>query len=238
MRELQLQGRIESVLIHGLNNIGKSHLLGSILSYERQFGPCLHVSMLGEPSTTLLAFDLEGVKLVEAETCDDVVTLANSLKERLHCITFDSIQRFNELADQKVTGGSYKVGAKEDHGRDWAKLKYETFKGITALQKKCELFIAVCPSNLHENSITKQNRVVPDVSGAGEKIVGRFNFCGYLEAVPLSPTKTKRQISFHQRTDTVTRWNAPKPITAAIDVPDGVHCWAPIRARIDEALKV
>lgn len=236
MRELQLQGRIESVLLHALNNVGKSHLLGSALVYERQFGPCLHVSMLGEPATTLLGFDLDGVRLVEVETADDVITLANSLKDRLHCITFDSIQRFNELCDQKVTGGAYKVGSKEDHGRDWAKLKYETFKGIEALKKKCELFIAVCPSNLHENAITKQNRVIPDVSGAGEKIVGRFNFAGYLEAVALSPTKTQRKISFHQRLDAVTRWNGVKPIHEPIVVPDGKDCWVPIRKRIDEGL--
>src|ERR1043166_7591726 len=175
MREIQLSGSatIQSVLIHALNNTGKTHLLGSALQYERQFGPCLYVNMAGEPRATLLRFNLDGVRCVECENVDDIVALTKTLDPQ-HCIALDSIQRLGELAGEKITKGEYIVGAKEDHGRDWAKLKYETFKPLELLKKKCTLFLAVCPSNLHENQITKQTRVVPDVSGVSEKIVGRF----------------------------------------------------------------
>ena len=227
---------IGSLLIHALNNVGKSHILGSALALEKQAGPCLYAGMLGEPNATLGQFELKDVEAVEFETVEDIVTFTAKAKP-YQCIAIDSLQRLSEMASNKVTGGAYVVGAKEDHGRDWAKLKYEFFKPLMLLAAKCTLLLAVCPSNLHENAITKQQRVVPDVPGVSEKVVGRFNFTGYLEAVVLGPTQISRQLHFQPRPDVVTRWNAPGKVEKPLPLPVGLSTWEIIKARIELGLK-
>lgn len=227
---------IESLLIHGLNNTGKTHILGAMLSHERQAGPCVYVNMTGEPLATLFAHDLDGVELVEIEKVEEISELVKSLGH-VHAIALDSVARLGEMAGVKVTGGTSLVGAKEDHGREWAKLKFETFKGLMLLKGSCDLFVAVCPSRHHENAITHAVRIVPDVSGVSEVLVGRFNFVGYLEAITVSPTIIRRVLDFQPRVDVVTRFNAKKGITGKLDIPMGLDCWTPIQGAIESALR-
>lgn len=226
---------IGSLLIHALNNVGKTHILGSMLAHEKQFGKCVYVNMTGEPYATLTAYDLEGVEQIEIEKVEEISELTKSTGH-VHAIALDSVQRLGELAGIKVTGGTSLVGAKDDHGREWARLKFEIFKGLMLLKKQCDLFVAVCPSRHHENAITKTVRIVPDVSGVSEVLVGRFNFVGYLESTVLNPTTTKRVIGFHARLDVQTRWNAKYGISKAIDVPTGLDCWKPIKDAIERGL--
>lgn len=227
---------ITSLLIHGLNNTGKTHLLGSILSHERAKGKAVYVGVEGEPYATLMGADLTGVELVEISSVDEVPALVKEIGQ-VHCIVLDSVQRLAELAATKITGGTRGIGDKEDHGKEWNKLKFETFKVIELLKKHSSLFVSVCPTGLHEHAITKATRAVPHVPGVGEVLVGRFNFVGYLEAMPVSPTVTKRVLSFQTRMDAVTRSNARKPIVKAIEVVNGLECWAPIKSILDSALQ-
>lgn len=240
MRKIDLvsQPSIETLLLHALNNVGKTHIIGSMLEHEQQYGKCLYACMAGEPNGTLAAYDLGEVELVEFETVDELTKFTKDNAVGWHAVGLDSLQRLGELAGNKVTGGAYIVGAKEDHGRDWAKLKFETFKALMLLVQKCDLLVAVCPSRQHENQITKAVRVVPDVSGISETIIGRFNFGGYLEATPLGPGNVSRTVSFHTRLDAVTRWNAPNEIRKPVTIPSGTDCWQAIRTAIINGLTV
>jgi hypothetical protein len=226
---------IGSLLIHGLNNVGKTHILASLLAHEKQYGQVMYVNMRGEPHATIFAHDMAGVELVELEKLEEVSDLAKSI-DHVHAIALDSIQRLGELAGVKVTGGSYIIGAKEDHGKDWNKLKGETFRAIAALQQRCELFVAVCPSNLHEHAITHELRVVPDVPGIGEKLVGRFNFVGYLTARTITESVTTRLLDFQPRLDAVTRWNAKGPVPKPLTVKQGLGGWLPIKLLLEKGL--
>lgn len=227
---------IETLLIHGLNNVGKTHLLGSILAHEKQYGEVVYINTQGEPFATLTAYDLTDVKMVEVGSVDEIPTLVKDIGH-VHCIVLDSLQGIGEQGNTKVTGGKYIVGAKEDHGRDWAKLKYEGFTVLRLLKGSCDFLVASCPSAQHENQITHVVRVVPDMPGLSEKLVGKFNFVGYMTATPLNATVTKRMIEFQTRTDVVTRWNAPKGILKGIEVQSGLDCWEPIKQTIIGALE-
>ena len=227
---------IKSLLIHGLNNTGKTNVLGSMLNYERQYGKCVMVVMRGEPFETVFRHDLEGVELREVEKVEELPELAREL-QGVHAIALDSVQRLGEMAGIKITGGKYIIGAKEDHGRDWSKLKGETFNAMMYLQQVCDLFVAVCPSNIHENQITHEIRVIPDVAGVGEKLVGRFNFCGYLEMKVIDPTHINRTLDFKPRLDAVTRWNAKGGIPKKVDVVDELDCWVDIKTALERGLR-
>lgn len=236
MRRLNLLAtEVDSVLIHGLNNTGKTHLLGSVMAYEKQFGRTVYVNMKGEPINSLLSNDLTDVDLIEVAKIEEIIELCTKLPD-VHCMTLDSVQRLGELAADKITGGAYAVGAKEDHGRDWNKLKFEVFKALNKLIANCKVFVAVCPTRLHENQITKAVRAVPDLPGAGEVIQSRFNFVGFLEATVLTPTVVERKIDFEPRIDVLTRFNGKRSVGKALKVAKGPDCWLPIKEEMDKAI--
>ena len=129
------------------------------------------------------------------------------------------------------------MGAKEDHGRDWAKLKFEIFKVLMLAKQCCELLVAVCPSRHHENAITKTVRIVPDAAGVSEVLQGRFNFVGYLTATMLTPERVTRLLDFSPRLDVVTRFNAPVQLKKPIELPNGTGAWLTVKTVLEEALK-
>lgn len=240
MRRLNLLAtEVDSVLFHGLNNVGKTHLLGSIMAYEKQYGPTVYVNMRGEPINSLLSSDLEEVDLVEIAKVDEIPELCRTLIDRhkkVHCITLDSVQRLGELAADKVTGGAYAVGAKEDHGKDWNKLKFEIFKGLNLLIGISKVFVAVCPTRLHENQITHAVRAIPDVPGCGETIQSRFNFVGYIEATVVGPSKVMRKVDFEPRIDVLTRFNGKRSIGKSLSIDNGPFCWEPVKEEMEKAI--
>jgi len=237
MRQINL-GRplIKSLLVHGNYNGGKTHLLGSLLSHEKQYGKCVYVNVQGEEMGSLLAFDLTDVELYQIESVLEVPGLVRDIGT-VHAIVLDSVQRLGEIAGEKVTGGSRSVGDKDDHGKEWNRLKFEVFKVLELFKRASTLFAAVCPSGYHENQITKTTKIIPRLPGVGEDLVGRFNFVGYMEATTLSTTRTDRTIDFQTRTDATTRCNAPTQPSKKLAIPDGVDAWVPIKRGLEYALR-
>jgi len=239
----------KSILIHGDNNTGKTTLLGAALSYERAAGKCVYLHLEGEPSiSSVLAHDLDGVLVVTIEKLEDIPAL---LKEygRFRVIGLDSLLILEEMAEAKQTGGlrapgDVKKGDGVDGQAEWGRIKFEIRRVIELLKKSSDLFIAVGPSDKTTNIVTGEKTITPDLLGKlASRIMGRFDFVGYMEARSLTPTTVRRTIDFSARPDVKTRCNAASPITKAIAIPDIIKAsdkiagWLLVRDALTAALK-
>ena len=233
---------IDSLLIHGTYGVGKSHLLGSFLAHEKQYGPCVYFHIEGEPSLTGLGvFDLEGVRVVTMESIEDFTKFLKT-EGPFHAIALDSLAALNDLADTKETQGLRAPGggaSGQSTGgmAEWGRIKFHILSVLESIKRQSTIMMAVCPSERGENDVTQQKYIVPDLVGKlATRIAHRFSFVGYLEAVTVNPTTVKRQVSFHLRTDALTRANVRKPFTGPIALTTGLDGWVTVRSAIEKAI--
>lgn len=234
---------IDSILIHGTYGVGKSHLLASFLAHEKQFGPCAYLHIEGEPSlTSMAAFDLFGVQVVTMETIEDFQTF---FKEDgvFHAVALDSLAALNDLADTKETKGLRAPGggtSGQSTGgmAEWGRIKFYVLSIVELIKRNSSIMMAVCPSDRGENDVTQQKYIVPDLVGKlATRIAHRFSFVGYMDATTINPTTVRRQVSFHLRTDALTRANVRRPFPGPIALGVGQDGWVTVKTAIEKAIR-
>ena len=235
--------KLDSILVHGVNGVGKTSLLASFIAHESQYGPCAYIYVSGEPAlTSIRNFDLSNVTVIEVTKVEDFLEIEKTLKPQ-HAIAFDSLAALNELADTKATGGTRAPGVTgkgegTDGRSEWGVIKFHVNSNIERLKNLCTIFMAACPSDRDEDSVTKtKDYIMPALVGKlASRITGRFSFVGYMEAVGLNPTTITRQVSFHFRADALTRANVKNPFVKPITIPKGVEGWATIKDALLKAI--
>ena len=234
--------KLDRILIHAINGVGKSHMLASFLAHEKQYGKCLYVYVAGEPAVTSMAnFDMTGVQVVEIDSCLDIPKVEKEYGPQ-HAIAFDSLAALNELADKMETGdlrapGAVVKGGGVDGQAEWGKIKYHVTSNIAKLQKMSTIFMAACPSDKDTNEVTGVTSIAPGLVGKlSYQIVRRFSFVGYMEAIGINATKIDRQVSFHFRSDAVTRANVKTPFKGPIKIPVGTDGWPVLKGELLKSL--
>ena len=235
--------KLDSILVHGVNGVGKTSLLASFIAHESQYGPCAYIYVAGEPALTSIAnYDLPDVTIIEVTRVEDFLEVEKTLKPQ-HAIAFDSLAALNELADTKETGGDRAPGAVvkgggKDGQQEWGAIKFHVTSNVERLKKLCTIFMAACPSDRNDDTVTKvKDFITPALVGKlASRITGRFSFVGYMEAIGLTPTNITRQVSFHFRADALTRANVKNPFTKPITIPKGVEGWATVKDALLKAI--
>lgn len=229
-----------SILIHGINNTGKTKLAGAAAKYESQFGTVMFASLnleQGHSSCADLGLDKDVLgyqALYEVDNLkdfDEFLDICDKTKPRL--IVVDSLKAVYDYVIASVTGGTRPPIAGTSSTNEWPMIHLNASNRMTRARKAAQFVVFTCPSDSGTSTLkeiesggVKQNpKVVPDLNGKmAEGCITWFNLVGYLMADTIKKgthVEIRRTLSFLPSTAYVTRQRMPHTITQMIDVPEG-----------------
>lgn len=249
-----------SILIHGINNTGKTVLLAAALKYFSQFGKVTMASLneeQGHDSAAGMGLESEilGYQcLYEIDNIDDFKEWLGMVEKGDYIATgFDSLWALYRLIQKKKTGGERppKAGATSDN--EWPWIHNDAHNIMTRWRKSAKWNLATCPSDTGQNALkdvesgvkTKDLMVCPDLNGKmATGCVHWFNLLGYLKCDQTKQGKTitlKRELDFTPSKTYLTRQRMPYGgrIKEAITIPenDPFKGWETLMNKANAAYK-
>lgn len=229
------------MLLQGDYNVGKTYLMGCAMKAQLSKGPGLLIVTAGEPSvSTIQGLGVSDLDVVILDAYADVDTVVKEYKGKgLRVVGVDSLALLSELAIAKTTGGLRAPGQRDAGGgahdgrSEWGAVKSDFRRAVKQLQGLAPFCFMTCPSAKNENELTGQTSITPDLPGKQAiGIVGMFEFVGYVDCTPMTPTKVQRRIHFEPMGSIATRCNLPRPITKPIVLPEGEGGWQEVEKAI------
>jgi hypothetical protein len=228
-------------LIHGPFGSGKTHLQGDFLRWAKERGPVMFLNIPGEDGTSSVA----GMGLGEVgETVTSIKDYDEALndyaKAKLAGLAVDSMSAFYRLILKDLLGEVRYPDPKLDGERAkmlWGQISMKIAGRIAASRSAARHVLWVSPFDRSDDSVGGGKGITPDLPGKlAYGCAGWFDFVGYLTAETLGPTKITRKVTFAPATNILTRQRIPRPITEAINIPEGGGGWAAIYAAMSAAL--
>lgn len=228
------------VLIHSIRAGGKTHLLGDMLKYERDFGDVAYVNTDGEGLMTIRGIGL-GKIAYSIETLKDFKELmAQFAKKPLHAMGVDSLQVLERMVMLAVTGTADRSPISTKDKNEWVDIGREFNNALASMWRATRLLVCTAPSALNLDPITNNPRVIsPDLSGQRALgCAGYFEYVGYIKMMVTGPGKVKRSIQFAPDGVTLVRQQIPNAIQHDIPLPDGPGGWLAIKTAIQKGMEV
>lgn len=249
-----------AVLIHGINNTGKTRLACAVATHESQYGKVFVLSFTQEmgyssaAGTGLDATDLGYQALYEADGMDDwdafmdMVEKDNAAqKKKARCIVMDSLKAAYDAVQAAKTGGERPVKSGKSDDNEWPVCHLWMTNRMTRMRKLSDYLIVTCPSDTGvsqlkevETGFKGDPMVVPDLNGKlATGCITWFNLAGYLMADTVKKgagVEVRRSLSFTTSNKYWTRQRMPgNGITKLITVPEGnpVPAWIELRSLAD-----
>lgn len=228
------------VLIHSIRAGGKTHLLGDMLKYERDFGEVAYVNTDGEGLMTIRGTGL-GKIAYGIETLKDFKDLMTQFaKKPMHAMGVDSLQVLERLVNLHVLGTADRSPISTKEKNEWVDIGREFNNALSSMWRATRLLVCTCPSALNMDPITNNPRVIsPDLTGQRALgCAGYFEYVGYIKMLVTGPGKVKRTMQFAPDGVTLVRQQMPNAITNDIPLPDGPGGWLAIKTAIQNGMSV
>jgi len=251
-----------AIMIHGINNVGKTKLACAIASHESKQGRVYVLSFAQEMGYSSAAgmgldkSDLGYQALYEASSMDDwdefmeMVEKDNKASgKQAACIVMDSVKSGYDAVQAAKTGGERPVQAGKSDNNEWPVCHLWMFNRMTRMRKLSKWMVATCPSDMGvsmlkevETGTKGDSIVVPDLNGKlATGCSTWFNLICYLMADQLKKGQeitVKRTLACGYSQRYWTRQRMPgKGINQLIDVPDGnpIQGWLTLKGLADKA---
>lgn len=248
-----------SILIHGINNTGKTVLLAAALKYFSQFGKVTYASLneeQGHSSAAGMGLEKEDLGyqcIYEIDTLDDYIEWLAEVEKNGYVATgTDSLWALYRLIQKKKTGGLRPPKAGKSDDNEWPWIHNEAHNVMTRWRKSAKWNLMTAPSDTGQNMLkdveagvtnSKDIMVCPDLNGKyATGCVHWFNLVGYLmcdivkQGVNVKPVRT---LSFLPSKNYLTRQRMPYGglITDMIKIPEGnpQAGWEEVMKKANEA---
>lgn len=225
-----------TMLIHGINAAGKTHILGDFLRTELPNGKCKFVNVKGEDGMlTLMGMGLG--KIAETvESYDDYESLLCELsKGSTHALAVDSLEPLNRWVRAKLFMGSDRMPKGAD---EWQELHRLMANLMTKQRRAAKYVLCSCTSDKSTDTVTGKVTITPDLPGREARgSAGWFDFVAYLETSITGPGTVGRELIMVPNNTITVRQRLPKPITSNIKLPTGQGSWKLIKETIANAAK-
>ena len=224
------------LLVHSVRAGGKTHLVGDMLNYEKQFGPVAYVNTDGEGLMTIKGIGLGDVGY-QVETFKDFKELmAEFIKKPLHALGVDSLQVLERMVKLHVLGTCDRSPVSTKEKNEWVDIGREFENALVSIGKAAKIVMCTCPSALNMDPITQTMKLVsPDLSGQRAMgCAGYFEYVGYIKTMQTGKGVAKRSVQFASDGVTLVRQQTPNEITDDIPLPQGSGGWLAIKSRIEK----
>lgn len=223
-----------SVLVHGINAVGKTHLAGDFLREESKAGPVRFIDMAGEGGAMAAASAKLGEVGEWIDTYDSLLeALAEYKKEKVHAVVIDSLVWLNSAARTKI----FKTNRAPSNPDEWTELHRLMGNIIAEARESVKYLLCTCPSDRSTDQVTQKTYVTPDLPGKeARSSAGWFDFVGYLTADVIAPGTVKRVFTLAPNSLITVKQRLPDAITDDITLPNGPGGWAVIKGRIEAAM--
>lgn len=224
------------MLVHSVRAGGKTHLVGDMLNYEKQFGPVAYVNTDGEGLMTIKGIGLGDVGY-QVETFKDFKELmAEFIKKPLHALGVDSLQVLERMAKLHVLGTCDRSPTSTKEKNEWVDIGREFENALVSIGKAAKIVMCTCPSALNMDPITQTMKLVsPDLSGQRAMgCAGYFEYVGYIKTMQTGKGVSKRSMQLASDGVTLVRQQTPNEITEDIPLPQGAGGWLAIKTRIEK----
>ena len=239
-----------SVVVQGVTNVGKTHLIGDMLKHEEQFGPIRFLDVQGEGGWSTIAHMgwPTGISEVIENASDVQDFAADCIRNKVHAVGLDGLRLlYNHILVAQVQSNPKNAGqvrlpdANLDGDRSksyWANGRFLMEQAITALKGSVKILLATSTSAVDIHEVTEKKSIAPDIYGKmGSGLTGLFDFAGYMTSAPLGPGRVAYNVSFEVRSDVQTRQRLAVPLTEPIILPSGLGGWALIKAAFQQGLR-
>lgn len=233
-----------SMLIYGVNAVGKTFLLCDFLKEESKHGPVRFINIVGEDG----AGTGKGLGLGDIGEDIDLLAsfeeaLAEYTKAGVVAIAVDGFHFLNAQVRTKQFGSDRYPNSPDE----WGAL-HMAMENLTRRYKRSAKWTMVsCPADRSGDAVlatvtgdTKKAYVTPDLPGKEARIsAGWFDFVGYMDLSPTGPGKLKRTIQFNPDGRVTVRQRLPydKQIKEPVVLPEGPGGWKLIKDKIEGAWK-
>ena len=220
-----------SVLIHGINAVGKTHLLGDFLRTESQVGPVRFINMSGEDGMMAACSAALGEV---GETIDSIDSFEEAMKEyrtaKVHALGIDSLVWLNSAVRTKAFGSNRAPKTPDE----WTEL-HRLMANIVALARESVKFLmCTCPSDRSTDQVTQSTYITPDLPGKeARSSAGWFDFVGYLTAECIRKGEVRRTLTMAPNNLITVRQRLPIAIINDIIIPQGPGGWAEVKKQIE-----
>lgn len=240
-----------SVLVQGLYNVGKTHLLGDMLRSESQYGPVRYMCHVDEGDergggwVTVASFGLGEVGERVATYQDMLDFLADCRKEKVHALGIDGLRPLYNAILVEVVGeprlpdsrAPAKGGDGEFAVSMWGQASFKMEQWFGLARTAANIVMATVPSHKSEVEKGGIKAIMPDLYGRlAQACIGRFDFAGYLTARMIGAGKAERRISFAPRADVLNRQRLAHPVLTDILIPDSSGGWEAIKAAFQRGM--
>ena len=228
-----------TMLLHGGYSVGKTYLLGDMLTVEQANGNVKFINVKGEEGhPSLAAFQLEDGIGETIETVDDWRDFVKEFKGKLRAVGIDGGPLFYRAIMKHITGVNRppKVGA---NSNEWTDIHWVGVDFFTELHYLAPIVVLACTSDLSVDQITGKTKKTPDLPGrmaAGS--ASYFDFVFYMSAEPVGPGKVRRILTTTPDGATVVRSRTPRPLPDPIAIPDGPGGWAILFKALQNSFKL
>lgn len=232
---------------------GKTFLGGDMLKYEQQYGPVRFWNAAGEdgykPLSRFFSRDELSAISETLETAKDVNEAIDELtKTPVHALFLDGLKTVAEFSmvstlgeDRQPTLRKNDVGS----GNEWTEVHWDATKLYRRIRNCADIVMVSCVADRNPSIALTTNDaelkklwISPDLPGRQAREVGHWDFVGYLDAVPLSPTTFRRTITFTPRVGLRVRYRLPTPPPSEIVLPEGPGGWKVIRDTFERCMQV
>lgn len=251
-----------SILIHGINNTGKTTLLAAALKYFSQYGKVTMASFASEQGHSSAAGlglekDVLGYQcLYHIDTIDDFVEWLQMVEKGDYIANgVDTLWSLYREIQIKKTGGTRPPTAGKSDNNEWPWIHNDAHNIMTRWRKASKWNLMTCPSDTGQAALKdvesgmKPNSgdlmICPDLNGKmATGCITWFNLVGYLicDAVKKGTVvEYIRTLSFNPSKTYLTRQRMPMGglIKDLIKVPTGdpVAGWAAVMEKAHAAYK-
>jgi len=243
-----------SILIHGINNAGKTKLIAAALKYfsdEGKVSMAMFDEEQGESSAADLGLDDLGYQVLwTVDSIDDYLKWVEKVeKEKPIATATDSLWATYRAIQRKKTGGERPPAAGETSNNEWPWIHNDAHNIMKRVRKSAKWVLFACPSDSGHSTLkdvesgikTKDQMIMPDLNGKmAEGCVAWFNLVGYLMCDTIKDGmnyKMKRTLSFLPSKHYKTRQRMPYPIDHLITIPeyDPIGGWKNVIKAADSA---
>lgn len=251
MRRINIAEELQKIerfamLVHGGGGAGKTHLMGSALQYESQFGDCAFVNVKGQDGFSSLAGYTfpSNVDLIELDNYDEIQRYVTDNTFRL--LAVDSLRDVHRFSVNKTTLGK-RLPKSGQNNNEYTQIIFDFESLLGDMKSSAHRFLTVCTSDRSTDQLTGKINITPDLTGRlAAGISSSFDFVGFLSASQnmgilrrsLSFQPMTVSISKDQDLSVVTRTRGlVRPVTEDIQIPRGLNAWDKILAVFEAHLK-
>ena len=227
-----------TMLVHGIRAAGKTHLLGDMLSTEREYGKVCFINMVGEDgAASAKSFGLGEIG-ENHESYDDFKLFCKEYAgKKLRAVGLDSVSVLGRWVMRSVVGAD-RLPRITKESNEWGEFHREMDNAMALFRNTAQRVLAVCPSDRSVDAVTQRTYISPDLSGRqAVGSAGWFDFVAYLQADVTGPGVVARKLVIAPNSTIVVRQRLSKQIASDIDLPNGPGSWLKITKLIAEHAK-